>query len=64
MLSFGLAGAPLAWGRFVAALARCLQGVAFPGEARLQLYLGDPIWCLIGAPDLRRELGAVFIWVI
>eukprot|EP00969_Alexandrium_andersonii_P058101 2559740-Alexandrium_andersonii.AAC.1 len=48
MLSFGLAGAPLAGGRFAAALARCLQGVAFPSEARLQLYLDDPVWRLVG----------------
>ena len=53
---FGLKGAPLIWSRFAAALARMIQGTLRPSEARMQLYLDDPIWTV-----LARGMRLVFI---
>ena len=53
---FGLKGAPLIWSRFAAAVARMIQGTLKPSEARMQLYLDDPIWTV-----LARGMRLIFI---
>ena len=55
-MCLGLKGAPLMWCRFAAALARMIQGTLKPSEARMQLYLDDPIWTV-----LARGTRLVFI---
>ncbi|CAK0805575.1 unnamed protein product [Prorocentrum cordatum] len=64
MMSFGLKSAPLVWGRFAAAVARLLQGLYRPGEARLELYLDDPLWVLYGTPRQRDFLLAMSLWML
>eukprot|EP00959_Pyramimonas_sp_CCMP1952_P077685 1624065-Pyramimonas_sp.AAC.1 len=62
MMSFGLKSAPLLWGRLAAAMARLIQGMYIPGEARLQLYMDDPLWALTGSPYTQRFCLAMGIW--
>ena len=64
MMSFGLKSAPLVWGRFAAAVARLLQGLYRPGEARLELYLDDPLWVLYGTRQQRNYTLAMSLWML
>ena len=50
---FGLASAPLLWGRVAAWMARAAQAVASPQRARLQLCVDDPVIALAGTKAER-----------
>ncbi|CAK0845264.1 unnamed protein product [Prorocentrum cordatum] len=63
-LCFGLSGAPLIWCRVAAALARLVQSCVDHRQARMQLYLDDPMWALWGTKAQRdRQLGLA-LWVL
>ena len=64
MLGFGFDSAPLLFGRFMAAMARLLQGMADPSLVRLQCYLDDPLWELAGTPSMRRHNLAAQLWTM
>jgi hypothetical protein len=57
---FGFKAAPLIFGRFAAALGRLLQSLFHSSEARLQIYLDDPLWLLTG-PKWRRDRALALI---
>ena len=64
MLAFGFKTAPLIFGRLAAAGARLAQSVYLESEARLQLYLDDPLWGLRGCQAARDRLLAAGLWVM
>ena len=45
---FGLKAAPLVMGRLAAQLARFLQSMYSPSEVQMQIYMDDPLACLVG----------------
>eukprot|EP00435_Cladocopium_sp_Y103_P022155 s5939_g5.t1 len=53
---FGLATAPLLWGRTAAWLGRATQAIHLPGEHRLQIYVDDPAGIVKGSRDHRDHL--------
>ena len=70
---FGLASAPLLWGRVSAWLGRLAQAISQPSRLRTQLYVDDPILACIGSEQARTRglarvvltwlaLGARFAW--
>ena len=59
----GSRGAPLTWAALAALLARCTQGLLALGqddEARLQVYVDDPLLGLRGSDKRRRRLACRF----
>ena len=59
----GSRGAPLTWAAIAALLARCIQGfytVRSEDEARLQLYVDDPLLAVRGRYWRRRRLVVRF----
>ena len=60
----GSRGAPLTWAAVAAVLARLLQSLFVTStgqEARLQVYVDDPLLAVRGSQDRRRLLAARFI---
>ncbi len=64
MLFFGLKVAPLLWSRFAAALGRMLQGTLEDHEARVEIYLDDPLWNLWGPQRDRDFILVMHIFVL
>ena len=60
-ICFGLASAPLLWGRVAAAGCRLAQAIFLPHEFRLQCYVDDPAFAVAGTPLERRRLAAMFL---
>jgi hypothetical protein len=60
-LCFGMAGAPLIWGRVAAAACRLSQAAFQPWELRLQCYVDDPAVAVRGSKALRRHLLACLL---
>ena len=63
-MCFGLKAAPLIWCRLAAALARILQGMLEPSEGKLQLYIDDPLWFLVGSLHHRTFLKSMLLLTI
>ena len=72
-MPFGLASAPLVWGRVAAWIGRLGQSVSMPQELRAQVSVDDPILAASGTPRLRQRalsrvmllwmaMGAKFAW--
>lgn len=61
---FGLATAPLLWGRSAAWLGRATQAILGPWEGRTQIYVDDPIITLSGNRPHRSHLIAkiLMLW--
>lgn len=55
---FGLAAAPLLWGRTAALLGRCTQATHSPHSHRLQVYVNDPVVVVAGSQMERSRLIA------
>ena len=53
--SFGLAVAPLLWGRLCAAIMRLSQSCLLDQEARAQRYVDDPVLVVAGATQQDRS---------
>ncbi len=49
-LCFGMAGAPLVWGRVAASACRLSQAIFDPSELRFQCYVDDPAVAVRGTP--------------
>ena len=64
MLAFGFKTAPLTFGRLAAAGARLTQSVYLGSEARLQLYLDDPLWVLRGSRAVRDRALVTGLWAM
>ena len=62
---FGLASAPLLWGRVSAWLGRLAQAVSQPSRLRSQLYVDDPILACAGTEQSRTRSFArvVLVWL-
>ena len=60
-LCFGMAGAPLIWGRVAAGACRLAQATFAPSELRIQCYVDDPAIALRGSPEIRRRLAAMLL---
>ena len=62
---FGLASAPLLWGRVAAWLGRAAQAIAEPQKARLQIYVDDPVIAVAGSKDVRDHSLALILvfWI-
>lgn len=66
---FGLATAPLLWGRAAAFIGRCTQAVQARDQHRLQIYVDDPaivvggrrtqriLWAMLGAKVALHKVG-------
>lgn len=52
--SFGLASAPLLWGRLASAAMRLSQAAAYHSEARAQCYVDDPILAVMAPTQQER----------
>ena len=64
MLFFGLKVAPLLWSRFAAALGRMLQGTVEDYEARMDIYLDDPLWILWGSNRERSFILVMHLFIL
>lgn len=53
---FGLASAPLVWGRMAAWLGRAAQALHPPGQHRLQIYVDDPAAVIQGSQSQRDRI--------
>ena len=62
---FGLASAPLLWGRVAAWLGRAGQAVSEPDQLRMQVYVDDPILAAIGDMPSRDRAFArvILLWL-
>lgn len=62
---FGLASAPLLWGRVAAWLGRAGQAVSEPNQLRMQVYVDDPILAAIGDQATRNRAFArvILLWL-
>ena len=60
-LCFGMAGAPLVWGRVASAGCRLAQAIFCPTELRIQCYVDDPAIAARGSLETRRHLLAILI---
>ena len=60
-LAQGSRGAPLAWGRFIALVARLTQALFEEWELLLQVYVDDPGACLSGEHSHQRRVIAVLV---
>ena len=62
-VAFGGAGSPLIWGRAAAFLGRSGQALFCPSEARLEIYVDDPVVVLRGSPVQRtRNFTILLLW--
>lgn len=62
-VAFGGAGSPLLWGRAAAFLGRSGQALFAPGEARIELFVDDPIVCAAGSRSQRvRCFCVLLLW--
>ena len=63
-LAQGSRGAPLAWCRFIALVARLCQAAFDDHELLLHVYVDDPVVCVGGTPrERRRHLATlVLLW--
>ncbi len=61
---FGLATAPLLWGRAAAFIGRTTQAMQLPHFHRLQIYVDDPAICVAGPKQTRTWLIArtLLLW--
>ena len=61
---FGLATAPLLWGRAAAFIGRATQAMQLPHQHRLQIYVDDPAICVVGTIRTRTWLIArtLLLW--
>ena len=61
---FGLAPAPLLWGRTAALLGRLAQAIHHPREHRCQIYVDDPVLVVKGTAGVRQWLLAktLLLW--
>jgi len=60
-LCFGMAGAPLIWGRLAAAACRLGQSCFQPEELRLQCYVDDPAIAVLGSQQERNRLIIILL---
>jgi len=60
-LCFGMAGAPLIWGRLAAAACRLGQSCFKADELRLQCYVDDPAVAVHGSPQERNRLIIILL---
>ena len=60
-LPFGLATAPLLWGRLAAAAGRLGQALFSAAELRLQIYVDDPAWAVAGPPETQILLTGLLL---
>jgi len=60
-LCFGMAGAPLIWGRLAAAACRLGQACFQPDELRLQCYVDDPAIAVLGSQQERNRLIIILL---
>jgi len=60
-LCFGMAGAPLIWGRLAAAACRLGQACFKADELRIQCYVDDPAIALLGSPQERNRLIIILL---
>jgi len=60
-LCFGMAGAPLIWGRLAASACRLGQACFRPEELRLQCYVDDPASAVRGSAATRDRLIAILL---
>jgi hypothetical protein len=63
---FGLASAPLLWGRVAAWLGRLAQAVSKPQELRCQIYVDDPVLVAAGPPRIRQRIlsRVMLMWMV
>ena len=61
VLVFGLESAPLVWSRAMALISRLTQGFLHTSEARLSVYIDDPILVCAGPPEDRARSMAVVL---
>ena len=61
VLVFGLKSAPLVWSRVMALISRLTQGLLHTSEARLSVYIDDPILVCAGPPENRARSMAVVL---
>ena len=64
-LLFGVASGPLLWGRVGAFVGRSTQALYAPAEARLHIFVDDPIQIARGAPaqTLRIHMISIAWWL-
>ena len=60
-LPFGARASPLVWGRVAALLSRSTQALFGPGEARLCMYVDDPLLGVKGTKASRERCMAIAI---
>ena len=60
-LCFGMAGAPLIWGRVAAAACRLAQAIFSPTELRIQCFVDDPAIVVRGNARTRSHLLGMLI---
>lgn len=60
-LCFGMAGAPLVWGRVAAAACRLSQAIFAAHELRIQCYVDDPAVAVRGTAKERKHLLAMLL---
>ena len=59
-ICFGMAAAPLLWGRVASAAARIAQAAFREGELRIQVFVDDPAVAVAGSIYIRRRLLGMF----
>lgn len=64
MMAFGFKAAPLIWGRLAAALGRIVQSLFKDDEVRLQVYMDDPIFIMVGGLSRRNRNISLALMVI
>ena len=58
---FGLATAPLLWGRVAAWLIRLIQASMAQGQARLQCYVDDPLAAVRGTAREATDIALMMM---
>ena len=57
----GSRSAPFTWGQLAALLARVIQGLFDTWEARVQVYVDDPILAAAGDRRTRARCNTIFV---
>ena len=62
-ICFGMATAPLLWGRVASAAARIAQAAFREGELRIQVFVDDPAIAIAGDESKRKRLAGMLLLI-